>query len=571
MFARLIDGDYIEDAYDGALSMIIGNKLAQTLTGANHSVQHLLNADENEAAECIQGSPKDLLDMLAAAKRHGKKHAMMQFIVAPYLELTRDQFFQCVLPLLAAVFGFQAFQAVVFEHIKPRQNGNASKRHWHVCVSYTDPITNRVNPGWKWSHAKCERIGRELEARFEPDNILLGRHQAAVIRQLRTEGLDAVADKIERAHPAGTAPEHRTPALAIEQAAKIAGIELRDAMAAVRGCWHRSTNRTEFIDELEDNFLKLAISNREKPAWVITDPDGVFINLLSKCLPGVTRVNIHTKIGEPNHDGRGEGHGQRAEVARNAARDPGEPDVHAQHDGDDDRASDLPVGDHDRRAAQVFVAALNDAEPDALDDLLSRASALAQSAMARVLEYCRGLEYRARCWLEKRQTSHKPPEPDVTLASLQERGAEIEARLGVARVAILESGSLISRLMRAPRSSKPGERSRQSELNEATKKYENLTAEIKRIERELQDHCAAATPFEKAFDDRMRTWESRHDFLARTWLSIAERIRRFMVSDPAAARFGPRALYALGLPREPAGSNDPPTDPGDIFRPQGPK
>lgn len=141
--ARMTEGDLIEDTYDAAafmsttaLPMIISNRLAATLSGANHSIAHLLNADDNEIAECIQGSPRDLIDMVNQARKGSKKYSMMQFIVAPNWDMSRADFLSLLLPLMAMVFCFAQFRCVIFEHVKrpeDRKNGGACVTGIFAC------------------------------------------------------------------------------------------------------------------------------------------------------------------------------------------------------------------------------------------------------------------------------------------------------------------------------------------------------------------------------------------------------------------------------------------------------
>ena len=109
-------------------------------------------------------------------------------------------------------------------------------------------------------------------------------------------------------------------------------------------------------------------------------------------------------------------------------------------------------------------------------------------------------------------------------------------------------------------------------LEEAQKEYEaaeRLQAEIKR---ELDEFNAAAKPYETHFQKQMDQWFAAHDKLANNWLAVAQRVREFMVSDPALARFGPTALIAIGLSRLKKRKPDSaPPDDAEPSIPRGPK
>jgi hypothetical protein len=251
----------------------------------------------------------------------------MQFIVAPYQDMSREDFLTYVLPLLAMVFSFQQFRCVIFEHLKhseDRANGG-SLRHWHICISYVNPLTGKVNSGWRMSHVKCERVSREIEAMgLDGPYILRGRFQLAVTAQLRAEGKHALADKIDAAHPSDAQPEGRTDPLQIEQPAKAAGIDLRKIAKQVKEAFYASEDHPSISAKLADIGLELRVTNRGKsPAWAIYNgpDDSDFINLLSRCLPGVSRASI-INIVEKNY-GSGQDHGneRREENAEHAGLD----------------------------------------------------------------------------------------------------------------------------------------------------------------------------------------------------------------------------------------------------------
>jgi hypothetical protein len=551
---------------DTASPMVIGNQLAQTITGANHAINHMLYGDENESSTCIQGSPRDVVDMYDGAKNRGSKFATMQFVVAPKSQMSREHFLQHVLPRLAKRFGFAVLQAVIFEHEKERAAGKdiAGRLHWHIIVNYRDPLSGRVNPGWSWSHAKCECVSREIEALgLDGDSmILLGRFQKQVIKQLRLEGLHAVADLIEAAHPPGATPENRTPPPEIEQPAKAAGVDLRELGKQVKEAFHTSANREDFIVQLEQIGLTLGVSNRsEKPAWAICGgPDGGFLNLLSRCLPGVSRVKIHTKLGEPENVGNGAAAGdeRRAEIAVHAELD--------QHGGEGP-AEGRQVADHAAvepggpvhgggsagygRAEELFVEALSqlDAETSVLDRLMADALALTWGSVATFVKYFRNVELAARRWLDDRKTKLFPQRPaaSVTLEALRKEGKFLKENLGTANTTLQEIGDRISRMLGQPAPNVVGAQAHQKRLAEAEKEYNDAEAARKAASEAYEEHEKRARVFEDELADRQARWDEAHDKLAHKWLAIAKAALDTMKQFPLIAKYGPEAVFMLGL------------------------
>ncbi|MGY4461539.1 hypothetical protein [Bradyrhizobium sp. LB13.1] len=570
--ARMTDGDLIEDCYDTsvfmsstALPMIIQNRLAATVSGANHSIAHLLNADDNESAECIQGSPRDLVDMVNQAKAGGKKYSMMQFIIAPWQDMSREDFLTYVLPLLAMVFSFAQMRAVVFEHVKrpeDRQQGG-SLRHWHICISYVDPISGKVNPGWRMSHAKCERVSREAEARgWDGPRILRGRFQSAVIAQLRSEGKHDVADKIEAAHAPDAQPEGRTDPNEIEQPARAAGINLRAISKAVKKAFYASEDYPSFSAKLADIGLELRVTNRGKsPAWAVFNgpDDSDFVNLLTRCLPGVPRESI-IKLVEKNYDGSRNASAvaeRGAEVEQHPGRDQSRdgavaegaalvPDAAAQSGG-----SGGPAFAGSGRAEQLFAEAVGavDRDTSVLDRLLAGANALCWGTAATFVKYMRQVEAAARRWLDHRLSKYAAQRPTATatLQHIRTEGEKLTAELGKWNVAVFEASSRISRMLGQPAPSIIGTKAHNDRTAEAQKEYEGAETAQKIAAAALKQHEASARIYEDDLMKQQRLWDSKMDRIANKWLAVAEAALDTMKRFPRIVQYGPEAILSLGM------------------------
>ncbi|WP_128925775.1 hypothetical protein [Bradyrhizobium guangxiense] len=572
--ARMTERDLIEDCYDTsafisttALPMIISNRLAATVSGANHAVQHLLNADDNEIAECIQGSPRDLIDMVNQARGGGKKYSMMQFIVAPNWDMSRADFFTFLLPLIAMVFGFAQLRCVVFEHVKrpeDRKNGG-SLRHWHICVSYVDPITGKVSPGWRMSHAKCERVSREAEARgWDGPHILKGRFTPAVIAQLRSEGKHDVADKIEAAHAPYAQPEGRTAPLEIEQPARAAGIDLRAISKAVKQAFYASDDHPTFTAKLADIGLELRVTNRGKsPAWAVFNgpDDSDFVNLLTRCLPGVPRHSI-INIVEKNYDGRGNARAvdeRGAEAAEHVGLDQPRGAVDAEGTALVPDAAAQPGGSRepgrpgDGRAEQLFVEALGivDAETGALDRLLADAQALCFGTAAVFAKFFRNVELAARRWLDGRVTKYANQRPAVSmmLEGIRAEGDELRSQLGKCNVAVLEASSQISRMLGVPGAPTVGAKVHKQRMAEAQKEYDEAVTAQKAAADAYKAHQDQARIYEDDLAARQGRWDAKMDELARKWLAVAASALATVKRFPRLVQYGPEAILALGMSR----------------------
>ena len=162
-------------------------------------LRHVFHGEDNEQIRVFQGTPADVCDMVADARRWRRDFAYRHFIVAPG-EMPAEGMFLDAVDLLAAEFGFPAEDAVVVGHKKPRHGLEGAPYHLHVLVREVDALNGRVL-GSSWDFARHEKISRMLEARWG-HAVVPGRWNKAALTALRASGaleaetLEAAAAKV---------------------------------------------------------------------------------------------------------------------------------------------------------------------------------------------------------------------------------------------------------------------------------------------------------------------------------------------------------------------------------------
>lgn len=164
-------------------------------------LRHVFHGEDNEQIRVFQGTPADVCDMVADARRWRRDFAYRHFIVAPG-EMPAEGMFLDAVDLLAAEFGFPAEDAVVVGHKKPRHGLEGAPYHLHVLVREVDALNGRVL-GSSWDFARHEKISRMLEARWG-HAVVPGRWNKAALTALRASGA-LEAETLEAAGLAGMA------------------------------------------------------------------------------------------------------------------------------------------------------------------------------------------------------------------------------------------------------------------------------------------------------------------------------------------------------------------------------
>jgi hypothetical protein len=531
----------------GEEPMIIGNAASAVRTDVDHTIEHFLNAAKNEYSACIQRTPQDLRDFMNDGKKRGHKYGARLFMVAPYRDMTREFLLTTALPLIARLFGFPASEAVVFEHGLERKGKAASGVHFHFAVSHADPVTGKVRD-WGWSNAIVERGSRTLED-MTGEPIQLGRFQTAVIRAMRADGENELADRIEAAHPPGAQPKGRTAKRTIEQPARARGIDLRDLNEIVGTTYNAATNLDALRAGLAVRGLSLEISNRipDRLAWVI-HKNGRFVRSLCGALPRVSLATIVAKIGEPNGpEIRSEN--EHRSHDRDVGSNLGRVEMAARGNGGADSVRPGPVAADDGVAEEVFVTALNEADIGPFEKLLQRALHSAQSALAQIIEYLARAEAQARRFLVR--AADEKPQPDVYVVDLRKKLAELESQRDKARLAWSDAYATAEILINKPRPPRLTEKAHNARLEQAKAHRDTMAAALERAEAAVAAHIKVSGQFEDAYQHAIAEYQATIVTAkiggARRYLRVIARCRRLIAESIDIVWMGGPALFAHGM------------------------
>lgn len=275
--------------------MLIKATRIRASAGVGALARHLTNAEDNEAVDIVQGTIADLEDAVADARRFGRTYAVRHFIIAPQMEMDRQQF-HAVIAMLAAEFGFDPATPLIVEHAKARAVEGVAGEHWHVVVQETNPATGQVLSS-RFDHARHEKVSRQVEILFGHP-IVAGAHDLAVLAALRAEGKAEIADRLaahlgqgERPVAAFTTDQH--------QAAKRAGIDLAIVRENIRAAVIDMPSATKLRERLTAHGLALA-RGEKAGTWVVLGPDGQFLGSAHR-LAGQRKADFNT-IMENDHD-----------------------------------------------------------------------------------------------------------------------------------------------------------------------------------------------------------------------------------------------------------------------------
>jgi len=177
--------------------MILGSEPKPTNQGPSETCDHVFRGEANEEIQVLQGSEFEVMSMYDNALAHGDKYATCHFKINPKKNITHDEMMQTV-SMMAMEFGFSVDECTIVKHKKPKAGEPPdANEHYHVYSPWRTESGKCINSSF--SRVKQEKISRVSEYLFGHD-IVKGKHQVAVIKQLRDEGKTDIADYIERFH-----------------------------------------------------------------------------------------------------------------------------------------------------------------------------------------------------------------------------------------------------------------------------------------------------------------------------------------------------------------------------------
>ena len=230
------------------------------------TLRHLCDGEDNDLVELLRGNVRDLQDARDDALRFAREYAVRHWILSPERLITADQLSELV-DRLAAEFGFDPQQAVIWRHIKGRAQ-SACDGHYHLCVPEVDPATGAVLSS---SHdfARQSKIARAVEVAWG-HTLIASPHTTSIVAALEREGDTKTAMALRGAVPPGHPQSFNE---ADHQRTKRAGLDLPRLRAMISDALAAATNRDDFEARLSNIGLRLRTGD-EKDVLIVETADG---------------------------------------------------------------------------------------------------------------------------------------------------------------------------------------------------------------------------------------------------------------------------------------------------------
>ena len=166
-----------------------------TTGGAGALIDYFQRQGENEMVEVLSGDPEDLEAVSEArAQGFGKKYSLRHVIFSPDQELSRSQE-----KTLAAAWkkewGADDREALFVKHTRQRADGTKAP-HYHLAIAEVD-AKGRVLDN-RGMYARNEKVARLAELKFG-HTVTKGRHNRAVVNQLKADGHSAASEALQEA------------------------------------------------------------------------------------------------------------------------------------------------------------------------------------------------------------------------------------------------------------------------------------------------------------------------------------------------------------------------------------
>ena len=155
--------------------------------GAGTLLAHITSPHRNEHVEILHGHPTLPLSGDIIARMNNRKYGNRHVIISPEFELDTEQLY-FVLSLIFRELDPKngaTDNYLLIKHKKKRHDSEHDAAHYHLVLNETTHTGNQLDH--RMSYLKNEKIARICELKFGHP-VIRGRHNKAVVRQLRTDG-----------------------------------------------------------------------------------------------------------------------------------------------------------------------------------------------------------------------------------------------------------------------------------------------------------------------------------------------------------------------------------------------
>jgi len=238
--------------------MIISSEPLIASRGGGETCDHVFRGSGNESIDVIQGSEFDVMQTFDEARDNHDKYAVCHFKINPKRNITHEQMLQSV-SMLAVEFGFEPDTCTIVRHRKVKAGEPDADEHYHLYASWRNSTGKCLDSSYM--RVRQEKISRTSEFLFGHD-IVKGRHQVAVIRQLRDEGKADIADHIEAHTPDLYEPVQSAFTAIQHQSALRQGVNLGKLRRSIRDLRITSESFSKMVEGLSS--LGVSIQKGEK-------------------------------------------------------------------------------------------------------------------------------------------------------------------------------------------------------------------------------------------------------------------------------------------------------------------
>lgn len=338
--------------------MIVLVSTMDVARGPRPLIEHLCNAENNEAVIWRRGGAEGIERKYAQARKFGRLNACVQIVVTSYEDLPWPVFEAKVLPRLAAEFPQLNFaDADIVQHFRDRVDPLAAAGHYHICAHAFDEDSGRPI---RLSHPypRVEKVSRILEHDLG-FAFVRGPNLDSLIPRLRAEGHTDVADALRATFPpTQKQAAHSFSPATLQQVKRLVKQHYKEATGAAAD---PAAALGALRAALAPHGIAITVGPYVPPRWIVSKDDQVIGKLAG--MTGEKIDVVESKLGSPTDADR------EPENREPEPGGPGEPTpvwddleyariVDAAHADGGDRAIAAVSDEGERRSCADFIGAL---------------------------------------------------------------------------------------------------------------------------------------------------------------------------------------------------------------------